>query len=374
MKTKPSILIIIFFILCNLYSYNVQSQKISKEQAFFYFAKIYNYSVTTPVKSGGGYSQCGDDLLTHYAYIFDNFNYMQSRNDEFKKHEYTKSITAKFNTGIASVNFEKKFTVSCQGSFGEYSFENSSFPIKFTENEYRIVYRIPFYKDDCFMEINVGEIKNISNFNWVLAYPVDKARNFIANRKYSDGQINRTIYFKLTYSIVNQTSFSANYMTNLNGSNIIINLHSIDVYNDENLTDKLGTINSTNSKSDDTNKSTYKFFSINRDQMEGKWEGKIKAVGSTITIEGDMFTWKKPDGSLIGFATTLDPETQTQEEIDNMLRNFKRSMSNNNLTICNKNLVYVPMGNDVQPTILILFFVEGKLFAWESGDRYYEKK
>ena len=242
MKTKPSILIIMFLAFCNFYCYNVKSQTISKEQAFFYFVKIYNYSVTTPVKSGGGYSQCGDDLFTHYAYIFDNYNYLQSRNDEFKKHEFINSTTAKFKAALANVNFERKFTVSCQGSFGEYSFENSSFPIKFTENEYRIGYRIPFYKDDCFMEINVGEICNLAEFKWNLAYPMDKAQSFISRRKYSNGQINRTIYFKLTYSIVNQTSFSANYATNLNGSNIIIYLYSIDIFGDQNLTEKLGTL------------------------------------------------------------------------------------------------------------------------------------
>jgi len=247
MKIKSSILIIMFFTFCNFYCYNVKSQTISKEQVFFYFVKIYNYSVITSVNSGGGYSQCGNDLLTHYSYVFDNYNYLQSRNDEFKRHEYTKSITAKFNAELAKVNFEKKFTVSCQGSVGEYIFENSSFPINFTENEYRIGYRIPFYNDDCFMEINVGEISNLADFKWDLAYPKEKAQSFISKRKYSDGRIDRTIFFKLTYSIVNKTSFKANYATNLNGSNIIIYVYSIDIYEDEGLNVKLGTINATTS-------------------------------------------------------------------------------------------------------------------------------
>lgn len=208
----------------------------------FYFVKIYNYSVTTPVKSGGGYSQCGDDLLTHYVYIFDNYNYLQSRNDEFKKREYTNSATAKFKAELAKVNFEKKFTVSCQGSFGEYSFATSSFPINFTENQYKIGYRIPFYEDDCFMTINVGGITNLDEFKWNLSYPADKAQSFISNRKSSNGQIDRTIYFKLTYSIVDQTSSSANYATNLNGSNLIIYLYSIDIFGDKGGVQKLGTL------------------------------------------------------------------------------------------------------------------------------------
>ena len=238
-----------FLTFCNFYCCNVKSQTISKEQAFFYFVKIYNYSVTTHVQSGGGYSQCGDDLLTHYAYVFDNYNYIQSRNDEFKRHEYTNSITAKFNAELAKVNFEKKFTVSCQGSLGEYSFENSSFPINFTENEYKIGYRIPFYKDDCFMEINIGDIINLADFKWDLAFPKEKAQSFISKRKYSNGQINRTIFFKLTYSILNKTSYKANYAANLNGSNIVIYVYSIDIYEDEGLNVKLGTTNATTSYS-----------------------------------------------------------------------------------------------------------------------------
>ena len=247
MKTNSSILIALLLAFFIFQFYTVKSQPISKEQAFFYFVKIYNYSVTTPLKSGGGYSQCGGDLLTHYAYIFDNYNYLQSRNDEFKKHEYTKSLTARFQSELSKVNFENKFTVSSRGSFGEYSFENLSFPIKFTENEYQIGYAIPFYEDDCYMVINVGGIINLAGFNWNLPYPKEKAQSFISKRKDANGQINRTIFFKLTYSILNKKSFSANYAHNLNGSNIIIYVHSIDIYEDENLNIKIGTINSTTS-------------------------------------------------------------------------------------------------------------------------------
>jgi len=242
MKTISSTLVNIVLILCYFYCNNIYSQTISNERAFFYFVKIYKYSVSTKVESGGGYSQCGGDLLTHYAYVFDNYNYLQSRNDEFEKNKYTKTITSKFLNELAKVKFEDKFTVSCEGSLGEYSFENSSFPINFTKDEYRLGYDIPFYKDDCYMIIRIGEINNLSKFKWNLPFPIEKAQDFISKRKDADGKIDRTICFNLTYSILNKESFHANYGTNLNGKNIVIYLYSVDIFADASLTEKLGTL------------------------------------------------------------------------------------------------------------------------------------
>ena len=376
MKTKPAILVIMFFTFCNFYCNNVTSQTITNEEAFFYFVKIYNYSVTTPVNSGGGYSQCGNDLLTHYAYVFDNFNYLQSRNDEFKKHEYTNSITAKFNAELAKVNFERKFSVSCQGSLGEYSFENSSFPINFTEKQYKIGYRIPFYDDDCYMKIYVGEISNLADFNWNLAYPKEKAQNLISNRKYSNGQINRTIYFKLTYSIENKTSYPANYATNLNGSNIIIKLYSIDIYNDEYLTNKLGSIKSTKSSSDNMNNQSYIYYFIRNEQLIGEWEGKGEASGSSISIGNDYrFMWKDPSGSYSGSAeATVQEKTFTEEEIERVLEKIQRNMGNIKVTLCNKGMGLSLDSNKDRKSSLILYNAGMKFFAWAGGESYYEKK
>jgi antitoxin component YwqK of YwqJK toxin-antitoxin module len=233
---KSKFILSIIFLFFVLISFNINAQKLNKEQAFFYFMKIYNLKPSTAtfktgISQGGN---CGSNYLEYYANIFDSYNYNQSRNDEFKKNNYDEVLNNKLLEGINNVDFSNKYTISFTAQFGTYSFSNSTFPISFDVNNIRLY-------DECHLMIYIDRIVNSVYLDRNLHLPKDQAEEFLDYRKDKFGNIDRRIYLNLTYSILNRKANRAKNFSNMLGSNFDIYFYSIEIYNDEGLTEKLST-------------------------------------------------------------------------------------------------------------------------------------
>lgn len=239
MKSTPKILLALFLFFLEIGFTNLQAQKMNTEQALFYFMKVYDINPTKGTFTNKNMIDlCGSDFITYYAKVFDSFNYGLKKDDEFEKKQYFESVSSKIKTAIDNLKFESKYTKTWNAKIGEYMFSIQAFPINF--EQFNNI--LPFYFDNnCRLEAYC-EVINYNSFGFSLSIPEAQAKKFIEKRKDGNGQINRNVCLNLNYSVVNKKATSFN--TSGIGSNIVIYVDSIDIYEDESLVNKLGTIHS----------------------------------------------------------------------------------------------------------------------------------
>ena len=229
---KIIIISICFFAFSNM----CFSQKpFTKKEAFFYFMKAYNH---TPDEKLG--LRLVDIICSSYEeyYLkeFDNDNYIIKSKNEFEFNKYWASKKEEMNNGILTVDVKRTFVVKT--NLGEYSFEKQSFPCG--SSTYYLK-KNGYFSFPAGLKIEINYIDNIGDFTSDFSMPKDKAELFIKNRTDSKGNINRTVYEKLTFSILPTPSpKSTEYFPGALGkSTLQAHIHSIEIYSDINLTKKL---------------------------------------------------------------------------------------------------------------------------------------
>jgi len=231
-----------FLIFCLVFSFSFNlllAQEISKEKALLYHMKVWNYGTNSLRTSDYSVNnKCGKTYLQYYAANFDYNNYMQFEHhtqfNEFERNDYWGKLNLKMQTAIQSLTFTQKFTLVNDAYLGEYSFSDNFFPIN-TDLE-----RQPLSYDDCNFHIDIGKVINKNDFNLVLNMPLNDAKNFASRRTNSNGDINRKLFSRFTYSIINK-QISRDYKNYwaYTGSNFLVYVYSIELFEDANLTQKL---------------------------------------------------------------------------------------------------------------------------------------
>lgn len=214
---------------------NAQSfSEITNEKAFFYIMAINNLKPTDALKA--------KDYIDFYGCSFDTYDYKNSTKDEFEKNSYRERIKTKILAGINKVNFNDKFSSTGNLMLGEYSFSDHFFPITSFGSQLDISICCPGYNgvSSCPIRIYMNGLKeqviNKNNFNWALKMSEEEASAFIKRRKDNNGDIDRKVYCRITYSIVSEkySYYDAHRFKSF--------FYSIDVYEDSYLTKKIGSL------------------------------------------------------------------------------------------------------------------------------------
>lgn len=187
---------------------------------FYYLVAIYGYARTKT--HGKPYDVEGYDNVDFYGENFDSDNYRRGMADEFERNRYRARIRAKIEEQVRNVNFSRKFTSVGYEKLGEYSFERHSFPF--------------------------GSITGVNGNQFGSSLPMSEAdaNAFVKSRATTTGNVNRTVKFRITYSIVNDkagfTLLNAVYTPYFKYF-----IYSVEVFSDEAMTRKLGVIPRINS-------------------------------------------------------------------------------------------------------------------------------
>jgi hypothetical protein len=206
----------------------------SKEEAFFYYCALFG----SP-----------SDVAERYGKYFDATNYATAMADEFQRTQYWERLNAKIAKKIGAVNFDKKFmlvgSTAHEGytSLGEYSFDTHSFP----------VYNIPtigFCLDagrtffgNCtgtVLHLDVFKRENALNqdqVTWSLPMSEQKAKAFVTSRAGAQ----RRVAARIVYSVLPMKG-AAGDNTFGRAATLRSVIHSVEIFEDETLTTKLGSL------------------------------------------------------------------------------------------------------------------------------------
>lgn len=217
----------------------LSQRQIVPKKAFFFFMKVYDLDLGDKTyKYPNQASRCGSNYLSYYANVFDSYNYKQARNDEFALNSYAKGLNQIVRSGIEAVDFNEIFALPTNAQIGQYSFSKQSFPIKINLKK-----RIRIYSDDCFLKIKIEYAVNSNSFDWELKMAEEQAKAFIQGRKDSRGNVDRKIFLRLKYSILDKKGDPPSIGSgNAIGRNFIIYIHSIDVFGDNRYSKKIASL------------------------------------------------------------------------------------------------------------------------------------
>jgi hypothetical protein len=154
-----------------------------------------------------------DAVVDEYGKAFDENNYRKAMADEFERTKYKEGLRARVESGLSRADFNRRFSLVESATLGEYVFERHSFP----------------------MVLSSGDTTGVNgyNFDWVLPMSEIDANAFVKKRSGSYRGVDRRIYLRITYSIVNQKP---------PWSGFLYFFHSIEAFADEGITQRLGAI------------------------------------------------------------------------------------------------------------------------------------
>ena len=150
-------------------------QPISEEIFYLYTLKVYNKEL---VKIDPKY----------YAESFDKANYDLIKNDEFKRDAYYEKILQTIRNKVKTLTFKNEFTYTTGALFGDYNFDDESFPVHSTSSG----------------PLHWGWILNRRSFDSKISFKPKEAEKFINSRKKNSGYIDRNLDEKTFFSFVNQ--------------------------------------------------------------------------------------------------------------------------------------------------------------------------
>ena len=162
------------------------AQEMSREKAYFYLLAIVGVD---------------DNCIYEYGFTFDANNYRNSK-DEFEWNKYRARIKNVLTVGMSGVDFTEKFTIGGTGVLGLYDFDHNSFPIvswSFDGSWY-------FNGEggaQRHIRSRTGDTVNLSDFNASVRVAADTANSFVKLRKQPNGSVDRTVYLRKTYSVLN---------------------------------------------------------------------------------------------------------------------------------------------------------------------------
>lgn len=217
------------FFLIFLFSLKGYSQELTPEKAFFYFLKIYG-------PSDGNY----DNYIVNYGSLFDKINFDNSKSDEFERGKYISKVRNILITGVRGINFKDRYIVYGVGAFGEYNFDNKYFPINAWD--WNISRSFPddiggASNGDYFYNFKNRNFINLWAFNTVINMDSEKANLFIKSRKNIEGKIDRKVYLKVSFSVIDKYTPTSN-----NSYSFFSYCHAIEIYSDPEMKNKISVL------------------------------------------------------------------------------------------------------------------------------------
>jgi hypothetical protein len=205
-------------------SFFAHGQEMSKEEALLYFLKTSGRKPVDQMTESHTKKWLQEYLETLRAY-----DWQQARNDEFQRQRLANEVNNYLLDKMSSLDYSKKFTIVSKVMIGEYSFEKSSFPFSI-QDWYPEIYsgEENFTLVDPF-RVNIGYIINSSDLMKELKMISDRASSFLSSRKDAHGNVDRTVYLKFYYSIVNQP-FKNRYASSVAGKDLGIYVYSIQIF------------------------------------------------------------------------------------------------------------------------------------------------
>ncbi|MEK6371273.1 MAG: DUF4852 domain-containing protein [Acidobacteriota bacterium] len=276
----------------------------SKEEAFFYYCALFG----SP-----------SDVIDRYGKYFDASNYAEAMADEFQRAQYRERLSAKIAKKISSLNFAKKFmfvgSTAHEGytSLGEYSFDSHSFPVRnmptigfcldagrtFFGNCTGTVLHLDIFKRE--------DAVNEDDVTWLLPMSEQQAKAFVKSRAGAE----RRVAARVVYSVLPLKGTAGND-TSGRASTLRTVIHSVEIFDDDTLTTKLGSLPIRASAgpvtSADWQKAaqdatsatetigTYRSISSYRDNMYRRPDTPINGT-ITLTNVGLSLSGEQPDGT-----------------------------------------------------------------------------
>jgi hypothetical protein len=238
-KLKICFSIATLFIICFK---PVYSQEMSKEKAFFYEVKI-NRQIGCDTINNHWYEMYvmifkspklpnGIDLVKREEKTFDynqyKFDEAQSTLDNIdRSYKYVKPIV---KTKVEKINFLDQFISKGTGELDEYDAESHTFPFKKCSWDVYLSMGslLPF-------SIPISNFINLKDINNAFEIDSVQAKKFIESRKGSKGKIDRQVYLRVTYSVLDRKSPEKN-------STYFAYCYSIEIFGDKRFSQKLGVI------------------------------------------------------------------------------------------------------------------------------------
>ncbi|MGA8807057.1 MAG: DUF4852 domain-containing protein [Thermoanaerobaculia bacterium] len=190
----------------------------SREKAFFFLVK--------------GYKQINDIWIDIYGTTFDSFNYKRSTKDEFERDRYRTATRSVIDRGVAAADFTTKFSATGSGKLGEYDFSRHQFPI--TSWSFGTEYFFDGPGGQAHFRLWERNAVNMREFDAILQMDSDSANRFVKMRQLPDGEVDRTIYIRSVYSVLDEIP-NREFMF---GSY----LYSIEIFADHTLTNRLAVL------------------------------------------------------------------------------------------------------------------------------------
>lgn len=170
----------------------------TNKEGFYFTLKANDYKILDNAIEGPQLQIRWFDI---YVNSFDKTNYENFRNDEFKWPQYSQKILAEINNGVASSDFTKIYSYTCDVTLGTWDYKSNSFPIAEMWSGLQIVKYSLAYND---FTIRYSPTWNDKYFDLKLQMDPLKAESFIASRKDYNGNVNRKITAKIIYNVVNK--------------------------------------------------------------------------------------------------------------------------------------------------------------------------
>lgn len=226
-KIKLWILTVIMISSCLTQAQN----HLSQEDAFLYFLKIYDYKLADNSPAYGGINWYNVFLRKFRA---NELQYV--KNDEFKQREFNNRTNKEVKSRLAQLSLNKVHSLTVKASLGNYDFNKKAFPLILN------IDKIPSLVSNA--ENLYVEIFDIVNFNDMELYlPVNQssAESFLNNRKSLNGGVDRTVVAELNFNFT-KIKVNRKGSNNFHRNKVVVYMHKIDVYADNNSQRALGTI------------------------------------------------------------------------------------------------------------------------------------
>jgi hypothetical protein len=215
----------------------------TSQKAFLYFLKVYGLYPEDKISNErtiylNKFDMSHDNWTFLYVSGLKEQEYKMVKNNEFKIRKLYDTTLQELSDAQYKFNqnnkiFKEKFVQVLPATLGEYNFSLNSFPLKF--NNYFNLIRISSAVREDF-QLRIEQIVNANEFNYQLPMSQNQADEFI-NRRQVNTRIDRTVWIKMTYSIVNSKLNRTTSYAPLKGY-----VYSYEIFDDQNLSKKIGTL------------------------------------------------------------------------------------------------------------------------------------
>jgi hypothetical protein len=172
--------------------------------------------------------------------------YDNTREDEFDYHNSLNQAKSELTNNLKKIDFNKQFSINTKLSIGNYNFENHGFLLNEEKLNFNLVEKVKTIFTNAKSEYPPIDIvfPNFEDFRFLEIEP-DYANSFLKRRKDDYGNIDREVYVKLNFNIVNLTQEEKNSLKQYSGNLLFGKISSIEVYEYKNFKyNWLGTIKS----------------------------------------------------------------------------------------------------------------------------------